>query len=478
MSNALKLDYLLPLSELLTVLGFVLALVLLAHILRSNRPPQSTIAWLLSIVLLPYLGVPLYLLLGGRKMRRLALRKQKLYTRDLGDRVPRVGVDAERILRSFGVPPSTPGNRLRLITDGVEAHDELLRLIDLAARSIHVTTYLLSNDGVGQAIVARLARKASEGVEVRVLLDAVGSWRLPRATKAPLEAAGGRFASFMPVFHIPFRSRSNLRNHRKLVVVDGKVAMTGGMNLGTEYLGPTPDPKRWKDLLLVVEGPAVTDLQELFWWDWCFATSEPPPDLANELSPRALTGPWLWPGTENEPTPVQVVASGPDVEGDALYESLITLLFSAKRRVWVVTPYFVPDEILAKALDMAARRGVDVRIMVPNRSNHRSADLARVGYLRQIHQAGGKILRYRLGMLHAKAILIDDETAVVGSANMDMRSLFLNYEVALFLYSRERTLELERWFEGLSAHCRPGLSRPNWLRELAENVVRLLSPLL
>ncbi|MGE3817984.1 MAG: cardiolipin synthase [Isosphaeraceae bacterium] len=474
MPNALHFDYLLPLSEILTVLGFVLALLLLAHLLRSKRPPQSTIAWLLTIVLLPYLGVPLYLMLGGRKMRRLALRKQNIYSKDQGESVPRAGVGAESILRSFGVPAATASNRVRLITSGVEAYEELLRFIDGATRSIHVTLYLMSNDLVAQNVVARLARKAREGVDVRVLLDSVGSWRLRRSTMAPLEAAGGRFAFFMPVLHVPFRGRSNLRNHRKILVADGRVAMTGGMNVAAEYLGPLPDPRRWKDLLMVVEGPAVADLDEIFWWDWCFATAENP-SSSPESPSRSLTS-----GSQREAdlTPVQVVASGPDVEGDPLYESLITLLFSARSRIWVVTPYFVPDEILARALDMAARRGVDVRIMVPHRSNHRSADLARVGYLREIHQAGGKILRYRLGMLHAKAILIDDEVAVVGSANMDMRSLFLNYEVALFLYSHARIVEIEDWFTALSAHCRAGLSRPNWLRELTENVVRLLSPLL
>jgi cardiolipin synthase len=393
-------------------------------------------------------------MIGGRKMRRLARRKPPLYRRDSEVSVGRSGLDAELILRSFGVPASTQGNEVRIITGGVEAYSELLRLIDGARETIHLTTYVLSNDAVGKAIVGRLARRASEGVAVRLLLDSVGSLWLRRRTIAPLERAGGRVAYFMPVLHIPFRGRSNLRNHRKIIVADGRVAMTGGMNLAVEYLGPIPDPSRWKDVAMVIEGPAVVNLEELFWSDWHFATGEaiPPPPVppASPAPPGAL-------GTDI----VQIVASGPDVEGDPLYESLITLLFSAKQRIWVLTPYFVPDEILVRALDLAARRGVDVRIMVPHRSNHRSADLARVGYLRQVDQAGGRVLRFRGGMLH-----------------MDMRSLFLNYEVSLFLYSPDRIQEIEGWFLGLEAHCRQGLSRPHWLRELGENVVRLLSPLL
>jgi cardiolipin synthase len=280
-------------------------------------------------------------------------------------------------------------------------------------------------------------------------------------------------AFFMPVLHVPFRGRSNLRNHRKIIVADGRVALTGGMNIAEEYMGPVPNPARWLDASLVVEGPAARDLDVLFRSDWAFATGQPPP--SDIVSPAPAPG---LEATPEDDTPVQVVASGPDVEGDPLYESLITLLFTAQKRIWVISPYFVPDEILLRALVLAARRGVDVRLLVPQRSNHLSADLARVGYLRQVDNAGGTILRYRPSMVHAKLILIDDEPAVVGSANMDMRSLFLNYEVALFLYSRARVNEADAWFRALIPHCRPGLNKPGFALELAENVVRLLSPML
>ena len=172
------------------------------------------------------------------------------------------------------------------------------------------------------------------------------------------------------------------------------------------------------------------------------------------------------------------MASGPDVAGDPLYESLLALIFSARDRIWVVTPYFVPDEMLARALSLAARRGVDVRLIVPARSNHISADFARASYLRDLHNAGGQVLLYTPVMLHAKIVVIDDQLAVIGSANMDMRSLFLNYEVALFVCSRPDVEEVANFVQGLTSGSHRELPAPGWLREIAENVVRLFSPLL
>jgi cardiolipin synthase len=454
-------------SQVLTSFGFLLALVFLAHLLRQKRSPVSTIAWLLTIFLLPYVGVPLYLMFGGRKMQRMVRHKARVYKAPRTVPVGTLGGTTERILQSSGVPPPTFGNSVRLIPDGQSAYREVTRLIDEAERSIHITTYILGRDSVGSSIVERLARRAAKGVEVRILLDAVGSWRVGRRFLAPLTQAGARVAFFMKMIHLPFRGRANLRNHRKIVVADGRKGLVGGMNLARDYMGPDPDPERWRDLSLVVEGPAVRDLDDLFESDWAFATGGQEPAQDERPSPA----------TDEAGSPAQVVASGPDVPGDPLYESLITLIFAAMKRVWVVTPYFVPDETLARALDLAARRGVDVRLVVPERSNHRFADLARGSYLYQIQEAGGQVLLFAPVMLHAKAVVVDD-LAVVGSANVDMRSLFLNYEVALFLYSGAQADTVAAWAEGLMVECRTGLRPRGLARELAENVARLLSPLL
>jgi cardiolipin synthase len=467
------------LPEITAHLGFLLALVLLAYLIRQRRSPASTMAWLLLVLFLPYVGVPLFLMFGGRKMSRMARRKADVYDRSRPRLACPSGGGIERFLLSYGGPPACGGNRVELLTGGEQAFGFLLQMIEGAQSTIHITTYILGRGDVGREIVARLAQRAAAGVRVRILLDDVGSWRVGRRYLAPLLKEGARVAYFMPMLHIPFRGRANLRNHRKIVVVDSRKAITGGMNLAWPYMGPMPNPGCWRDLSAIVEGPAVADLESLFFSDWAFATGEQLTTPA-EGSARTDAGS----GTEAHRPPaagnslVQVVASGPDVPDDPLYETLVSQIFAATERIWIVTPYFVPDEMLARALNLAARRGVDVRLIVPVRSNHISADLARASYLRELREAGGKVLLYQPVMLHAKAVIFDEHLAVIGSANMDNRSLFLNYEVALFLYSREQVESVSSWAKGLEADCLLDLPKAGWTRQMAEDVVRLLSPLL
>nr|WP_303652513.1 phospholipase D-like domain-containing protein [Paludisphaera mucosa] len=464
-------------AELTTLLGFGLAIVFFAYLIRQKRSPASTLAWLLVVILMPYVGVPLYIFFGGRKLRRMAARKAPVYAGSAHRTTPAIDLDTERLLRSFGIPEARPGNAVELLETGEEAYARMMELIDEARSSIYVTTFVLRDDDVGVALIGALALKASQGVKVRLLLDDVGSWWLRRRALAPLTRAGGRVAYFMPMFHLPFRGRTNLRNHRKLAIADGRTALAGGMNLASSYIGPYPNPERWRDLAVAIDGPAVEDLEWLFRSDWKFTTGEDlpasprrPPQVPGERPPALVTRPGH--------AVVQVVASGPDVEGDALYESLLSLIFFARQRVWIATPYFVPDEMLVRALVLATRRGVDVRLIVPWKSNHPITDLAREGYIRELHEAGAEVLLYRPTMLHAKAVMFDDRLAVIGSANMDNRSLFLNYEVALYVFSTERVADVGRWMERLAAGCTIYEPKPGGIREIAENVLRLFAPLL
>ncbi len=364
--------------------------------------------------------------------------------------------------------PRRDGNRLEVLGTGESAFRSLIQSIGSARESIHISTYILGVDDTGRAIVDALARKAAEGVEVCLLLDGLGCWPVRGKFLRPLTDAGGRHASFMPMLHLPFRGRANLRNHRKILIFDRRSAIVGGMNLAREYMGQTTDPKRWHDLSLTVEGPVVSDLYTIFCGDWAFAAGE-------ELAPM----PQACPLVQGEHTvPLQLVPSGPDMPEDSLYDAVVTGLFSARERVWIVTPYFVPDEMLTKALCIAARRGADVRIVVPLASNHRVADLVRRSYLRQVQEAGATVYCFRPGMLHAKVIVVDERLSIVGSMNMDVRSFFLNYEVALLAYSRGITQQLAAWVEDVMAQSETGVKDVHGAVEFLEGMGRLLAPLL
>jgi len=250
-----------------------------------------------------------------------------------------------------------------------------------------------------------------------------------------------------------------------MVIADDCQVMAGGANIASEYLGPFPDANRWRDLSFILEGPAVNQFAEVFRSDWKFAGGD-------VLAPLQVSAPPV-----GGDAVVQVVPSGPDAPGDPVYDALLSAAFTAQKRIWIVTPYFVPDDALAQALRLAARRGVDVRILVPERSNHSLADQARGTYLREVQSAGGTIYFFTAGMVHAKAVLVDD-LAVLGSANLDMRSLFLNFEIAVFVYRGEVLRDLERWFLALGDQVRVGAQEIGAVGEIFEGVVRLFAPLL
>jgi cardiolipin synthase len=454
------------LPHVTSVLGFLLAVLLLSRILRERRPPASTMAWLLAIVLVPYVGVPLYFLIGGRKHRRLAARKDRLYDVPAGAPLDDVTHTIERILLTGGAPRTTAGDRVELFSSGEATFACMQSLFDRAQHSIDVSTFILGGDATGEAVIDRLSERAAQGIQVRLLLDGLFLFRTRRSQLSRLTRAGGKIAVFMPILRLPFRGPANLRNHRKIIVVDGEHAMVGGMNLAGEYMGPTPSADRWRDVSLLIEGPAVGHIHNVFRSDWAFAAGASKREECYPLLKRA--------GEAS----LQVVASGPDVPGDTYYDAVLTTLFLARERIWIATPYFIPDEAITRGLMLAARRGVDVKLIVPARSNHLSADIAGGSYLRQIERSGGQVRPYIHGMLHAKVMLIDHEIAVLGSANLDMRSLFLDYEVAVFIYTRPEIAVFGSWFEELLLSCAPNMSEPGRIRLLAEDFGRLLAPLM
>jgi cardiolipin synthase len=456
------------LAHLSSVITAFASVLLTLHLLASQRSSQSVLAWLMALVFVPPLGIPLYLIFGTRKLVRHTRPPGRLPSPEETAAVARATPGAQgiqRVLAASGLPPATAGNDFELITDGVRAYERLLALIAGAERSVHLSYFILSNDATGRAIVDALIARARAGVEVRVLLDAVGSRPMLRRARRRLGAVGGRVRALNPLIQLSLRGRPNLRSHRKLAVFDGATLFTGGMNLALEYMGATPRAGRWLDLAAVVRGPVVADATELFAADWVASRGQA--DELTRLPPAADAGDAV----------LQLVSSGPDVVDDALYDAIISAANGAARRIAVVTPYYVPDDALQLALTLAASRGVTTELVVPIRSNHVLADFARRGPLRELRRAGVQVAGYPDGMIHGKAMIVDDVFAYVGSPNYDVRSLLLNYENAVFLYGRREVAAVTAWIDGLRASSTvddfDGARREWWL---LEQVARLVAP--
>jgi cardiolipin synthase len=460
-------------SHLLTVIGFLLAFLAIARLMSERKQPGNTFAWLFAIAFVPWLGVPLYLMFGGRKVKKLAAGKARI--RPVVPNTP-IGPSADsfaaRVLTLNGACPPLGGNRVRFLTTGEEAFVALEQNIREAKHTIHLMTFILGRDAVGKRIIKLLAQRAKEGVKVRLLLDSLGCFMSSGGFCDPLRRAGGEVVKFMPVMPLQTRASANLRNHRKIAVFDHRIAALGGRNLAIEYMGPTPLRRRWRDFGAGIEGPAVNVLNEIFLTDWAYASGQSLTELQKELP--------IEPPTSTGRSEIQIVASGPDVQGDPLYEGILSLVQQAERSVWIVTPYFIPDEVLQRSLMVQARAGIDIRLVVPTRSNHPITDLARRFHLRELQAAGVKVLLYP-SMNHAKLILVDESVGLWGSANMDMRSLFLNFEVGALTYTAADTRELARWMNEVFSQSKPmpaPKKQQRLLPTIGEEIARLLAPML
>jgi cardiolipin synthase len=480
------------LDTLLSILGVLLHVAAVATILMSQRrEPTATLAWLLSVVLLPFLGLVAYLVFGRTRFRRVVKRCVAAETRlagilerfdvhrkaggtDAAELEPRTqGVLAlgDRMTRT----PSSSGNRVDVLVNASASYRSMIQAISGAREHVHVEFYIIQPDATGIGLRDQLVRKAREGLSVRLLYDALGSKKLPRDFWEPLHAAGGETAPFSPIWRIlaPFRRRDRVdfRNHRKIVVVDGRVGFTGGINIGKEYLGLDPEMGHWRDTHMRIEGPAVLSLQRAFAYDWTTATQ------------RVLDEERYYPEPEVAgPSTVQVIDSGPDSSWSAIAHVFVQTITSARRRVWITNPYFVPSPAIEQALVGAALRGVDVRLLLPGRPDHLLVAFAARSYYAPMLEAGARIYHYQRGFVHAKTMVIDDWVGTVGSANMDMRSFNLNFELNAFVYDAVFVNELADLFDRDLRHAREytlederSLSTP---ARFLRSVARLLSPLL
>jgi len=442
----------------LLLLHLVWSLGALVFIVRRQRIPASAGAWTALVVLLPVAGTLLYLLCG---MRRAAT---PVPTPENPPRDP-----LERLIHAGCGTRTTLCNRIEPLHDGSNAFSALIAALQRATRTIHMEYYIIRNDRIGRVIAEILIRKARAGVEVRILYDAIGSWRLGRRMLRAMQAAGVRTAAYHPLRFPWFTPAATRRNHRKIVVTDGKIAFLGGINIAKYYLDGNYMGK-WRDEHLRIEGDAVADLQRLFAADWAEAGGE-------RLDAAKLTAPH----DVRERLPVQLAWSEEGASRFTLAEAFAQLILRARRRVRICSPYFMPPTLLLDALRLAAHAGVRVQVMVPACSDSRLTDLVADSYVEDLLAAGVELYRYENGFLHAKVIIADETAASVGTANMDYRSLVDNLEVTALIRGRRVVRQLVREFDDDLRSCvriDPAAWHPPLHRRLLGDVLRLASPLL
>jgi cardiolipin synthase len=371
----------------------------------------------------------------------------------------------------FGNFPVTTGNDVTFYHEGRSAFAAMRDAIESARRHIHLEYFIIQPDATGQKLLDILARKAAAGVEVRLLYDAVGSRRLHRWTLRRLREAGGKVHAFLPLNLLRRRVQVNLRDHRKLLIVDGRIAFTGGLNIGDEYLGLNPRFGYWRDTHVRLEGPAVNELQMVFIENWHFAADEELRGAAYFPVPPVRAG-----------LDVQIIDSGPDRELKAIREMYFAAILRAQQRVWIASPYFVPDAGLLDALCLAGRLGLDVRLLGQFHPDKWVPYFAGRFYWANVLNAGVRVYQYTKGMMHSKVMLVDGQWASVGTANMDNRSLHLNFEVNCLFYSPAAVAELEEAFRRdllTSIRLKPRVYAQRPLAgRLVENACRLMSPVL
>ncbi len=464
MLSDMSLIHWLTLDGLITVVT-VLIYVINSHVLRQRRHPVAAVAWMLFILLLPYLALPAFLLFGTRKLSRPSTSTLPVLP---GPR----SADGWAIdtIVALGQPAPVGYDDLNVHEDGQQAGAALLATIDAAQTSIDLCTFLIGRDRLGEAVLDRLCQKARAGVRVRLLLDGMGILMARRPNLKRLTEAGGELVLFVPPLRAPLKGPTNLRNHRKLLIVDAGLASSrlwcGGRNLAAEYFDGAPGAAPWRDLSFDLRGPLTAQASALFERDWTFARERSP------VAP-AVPQPEL-PAAALPPDGAQLVASGPDQADDTVYALLVTAAYRARQRIALATPYFVPEAALLMALCLAARRGVTVDLLLPAHSNHPLSDLARGRSLRALAAAGGRIW-LAPGMMHAKLAMIDDALALSGSANLDSRSLFLNYELMVAFHQGEDVRRFAAWFDRERITASPYIATPPGLfRDAAEGVVQLL----
>lgn len=473
------------LSFLIIIMNILFAMTV---IFLERRNVIVTWAWLLVLLFLPGVGFVAYLFLGQnlsrRKIYKLTeeqinimnqlVREQQKELRTMQFHDP--SAEASRLLIQMNLRSAeslyTQDNEVKFFTDGTNKFADLLSKIEQAKHHIHIQYYIYRGDHLGQTLIEALAKKAAEGVEVRLLIDHLGSINTPSGFFDELRKNGGEVAYFFPLKLPTLNLRLNFRNHRKLVIIDGRIGYIGGFNVGDEYLGLNPRFGYWRDTHMRVEGSAVSQMQAQFLMDWNVSAR-------SEIGMETVYFPRE--GGKGK-AGIQILSSGPNHSEEQIKNAYIKMITNATKSVYIQTPYFIPDESLFSALKIAALSGVDVRLMLPGKPDHKLVYWASVSYFDQMLECGVSCYVYKKGFLHAKTLMVDGRVASVGTANMDIRSFRLNFESNALIYDSNAVSKLEQIFMDDMQYCeqltlKAYQSRP-LLHRFRESVARLLSPIL
>lgn len=446
----------------------------------ERKDPTVTWAWLLILTLIPLLGFILYLFFGlTPKKRKLFQRKQKAdilnnkvqYSNFYLDEQKPFFNHLEQSIMRIGFKNELPAemgyNQLKIYSNGQDKFDDLFQDLKNAKKFIHANYYIINDDQLGNKFMRILAKKAEEGVEVRLLYDKMGCRDLSRYTIFNLEDAGAEVVSFAP-----FVLDINYRNHRKNLIIDGEIGYLGGINIGDEYLGFSDRFGEWRDTHLRIQGESVKSQQYRFLLDWKFASGS---DLLEEEKyfPKNIT---------KGDAAIQIVSSGPDSREAEIKAMFLKMIYEAEKTIYIQTPYFIPDQSVLEALIIASRSGVDVKIMIPDRGDHPFVYAANNSFVGQLLDAGARCYRYTKGFLHSKTICIDSRVLSIGTTNMDVRSFKLNFEINAFIYSEEKASYHDNLFKDdlkfSSEITKEEFKNRGWTMKLRESVSRLLSPIL
>lgn len=473
-------------NNLFIILFIILYLYMIVStisvLLLENRNPVRSLSWVIVLVLLPVIGILLYLLIGQNYRKQKVISKKSIRK---GTKYPKIELHPEDFHEFISNPQhlnlvnllyknsdaaAYAFNKIELLAEGEATFTAMFDAIENAKGHIHIEFFIFEDDRISNHLRELLIKKAKEGIRVRMMYDYLGSFDLTSKYLQSLRDSGAYVRPFLPLRLRLRRSRINYRNHRKLLIVDGNIGFTGGLNFADRYIfGNTLG--KWRDTFVKFEGAVVHGLQSLFLSDWYFVESKLITDIKYYPKPKKFRD-----------NLVQIVSSGPDSDWESIMQGIAAAIMSACNYVYIHTPYFVPNDVILNAIYMAALSGIDVRLMIPTSSDSKFSDACTFSYLGKVLEAGVKVYQYKKGFLHSKAIVVDDFISVIGSANLDERSFNQNFEANAFIFDKVTSLALKKLFIIDISNCKE-VTLDDWKnrkksQQLKESFARLFSPII